>query len=318
LTITLLWAVLAAVGVFLLVTGALGTSGASTPDAIQARLAQYYAGQASLEQLGIVRPLDEIELSKPVSERILLPLVNGFAQLLGRFTPQHRRETILGKLLFAGLPGGLGVSQFVGIKGLCGAAGGIAGVAVFLLLRLPFPFNVGILLGLPLFGYFGPDLWLSRKIGQRRHDLVRSFPNGLDLLTIAVEAGLGFDAAMGRVVEKYDNVLSDELNVVLNEMRLGKPRAECLQDMARRTGVAEVEQFVSALIQSEQLGVGMAKILRIQSDEMRRRRRERAEEKANSAPVKMLIPMVGCIFPSLFVVILGPAALKVLAQIGHH
>ena len=130
-------------------------------------------------------------------------------------------------------------------------------------------------------------------------------------------AGLGFDAAIGRLVEKFHNALTDEFAQVLNEIRLGRPRLEALDDMGRRSGVEELHTFIQALIQSEQLGVGIAKVLRIQSEEMRRRRRQRAEEQAAQAPLKMLFPMIGCIFPTLFIVLMGPAVIIIIHTFQH-
>jgi len=166
-------------------------------------------------------------------------------------------------------------------------------------------------------GRFLPDVWLNNKIKGRQKELRLALPNALDLLTISVEAGLGFDAAIGRLTEKFKNALSDEFAQVLNEIRLGRPRLEALDEMGRRSGVEELHTFIQALIQSEQLGVGIAKVLRIQSEEMRRRRRQRAEEQAAQAPLKMLFPMIGCIFPTLFIVLMGPAVIIIIHTFQH-
>src|SRR5713101_7037653 len=168
-----------------------------------------------------------------------------------------------------------------------------------------------------LLGRFLPDVWLNNKIKGRQKELRLALPNALDLLTISVEAGLGFDAAIGRLTEKFKNALSDEFAQVLNEIRLGRPRLEALDEMGRRSGVEELHTFIQALIQSEQLGVGIAKVLRIQSEEMRRRRRQRAEEQAAQAPLKMLFPMIGCIFPTLFIVLMGPAVIIIIHTFQH-
>jgi tight adherence protein C len=163
-------------------------------------------------------------------------------------------------------------------------------------------------------GFFLPDLLLYNAGEKRQANIQKQLPDALDLLVISVEAGLGFDAAMARVTEKYHNALALEFTRVLNEVRLGRPRMEALDDMGRRNKVDELNTFVQAIIQSEQLGVGIANVLRIQSEEMRRRRRQRAEEQGQKAPLKMLFPMVGCIFPTLFIVLLGPAVIKVFDQ----
>ncbi len=158
-------------------------------------------------------------------------------------------------------------------------------------------------------GFFFPDLWLSSRIQRRQKAVFRAMPDALDLLTICVEAGLGFDAAMSKVHEKWENDLALEFGRVIQEIRLGKLRREALRDMADRLGVSEMTSFVAAVIQSEQLGVSMAKVLRIQSDQMRTRRRQMAEEEAHRAPIKMVFPIALLIFPSLLIVLLGPAAM---------
>ncbi|MHB1500429.1 MAG: type II secretion system F family protein, partial [Candidatus Dormibacteria bacterium] len=165
-------------------------------------------------------------------------------------------------------------------------------------------------------GYIGPQYYLKRIVKARQKEISLALPNSLDLLCISVEAGLGFDAALTRVVEKFDNALSREFSFVLNEIRLGRPRQEAMQELGKRSGVPELNAFIQALIQSDQLGVGIAKVLRIQSDELRRRRRQKAEAKAQQASLKMLFPMVGCIFPSLFVILLGPAAVHLLFHVN--
>jgi tight adherence protein C len=163
-----------------------------------------------------------------------------------------------------------------------------------------------------LLGFVFPNIWLNTRINARQKAVFRAMPDALDLLTIAVEAGLGFDAAMAKVHEKWDNDLALEIGRVIQEIRLGKLRREALRDMAERLGVPEMTSFVAAVIQSEQLGVSMAKVLRIQSDQMRVRRRQMAEEEAHRAPIKMVFPIALLIFPSILIILLGPAALLLL------
>jgi tight adherence protein C len=161
-----------------------------------------------------------------------------------------------------------------------------------------------------LLGFFFPQLWLTSRIQSRQHEIRKAMPDALDLLTICVEAGLGFDAAMSKVNEKWDNELSLAFGRVIREIQLGKLRREALRDMAERLGLPEMTSFVAAVIQSEMLGVSMAKVLRIQSDQMRMKRRQRAEEEAHKAPIKMIFPMGLFIFPALMIVLLTPAGLK--------
>ncbi len=165
-------------------------------------------------------------------------------------------------------------------------------------------------------GFLAPVFYLRSKVQARRKEIQLGLPDVMDLLTIAVEAGLGFDAAMQRVTDKFDNALADEFRTVLQEVRLGRPRLEALDEMGRRCGVEDLHNFTQAVIQSEQMGVGLAKILRLQSEEMRRKRRQRAEELAAKASLKMMLPMVGCIFPTLWLILLGPAVLIIMKVKG--
>jgi tight adherence protein C len=161
-------------------------------------------------------------------------------------------------------------------------------------------------------GYYLPEMLLQSRIRRRQDSVRKAMPDALDLLTICVEAGLGFDGALAKVNEKWDNELSLEFGRVLREVQLGKLRREALQNMSERVGIAEMTSFVAAIVQSEQLGVSMAKVLRIQADQMRIKRRQLAEEKAQQAPIKMLIPMGLLIFPSLMIILLGPAAVQLM------
>jgi tight adherence protein C len=161
-------------------------------------------------------------------------------------------------------------------------------------------------------GYVFPGIWLGQKIKKRKHSILKSMPDALDLLTISVEAGLGFDLALQRVGDKWDNELSKEFNRVLSDTRLGTPRRDAMRLMADRCGVEDLSNFVQAIVQAEQLGVSIGKILKVQSEQMRIRRRQRAEELAHQAPIKMLFPMAFLIFPSILVVILGPALPRLL------
>ena len=165
-------------------------------------------------------------------------------------------------------------------------------------------------------GYYVPLLSLGRRIRRRQNEILRSLPDALDLLTICVEAGLGFDAAMARVADKWDNELSQAFNRVLQEINLGKLRREALREMADRMEIPDVSSFVAAIVQAGQLGVSIARVLRIQSDQMRVRRRQRAEELARAATLKILPPVAFLIFPALLIVLLGPSAIQLLDTFG--
>jgi len=279
-------------------------------DLIAERLAQYRDHNLTL---------DEIELSLPFSERFIKPVLERLGSFLTARMGRNQQIVLQNKINLAGRPYALSVNGFEVVKVIVGivialVALGLAGVLGVTSLPLK-----GAALGVGfVLGRFLPDVWLNNKIKGRQKELRLALPNALDLLTISVEAGLGFDAAIGRLTEKFKNALSDEFAQVLNEIRLGRPRLEALDEMGRRSGVEELHTFIQALIQSEQLGVGIAKVLRIQSEEMRRRRRQRAEEQAAQAPLKMLFPMIGCIFPTLFIVLMGPAVIIIIHTFQHH
>lgn len=278
----------------------LGIASPRPADEVEARLIEYGGRPLTLE---------EIELAQPFSQRVLVPLVQASSQFVARFTPQRSMETTRHKLELAGNPNNWNATEFLGIRGL--AALLLAALTFFLtilantgfLQRLLFTTVTGLL------GFFLPVLWLGGRISRRQNEIVKTLPDALDLLTISVEAGLPFDGAMQRVAEKWDNEISRAFQRMLTEMRVGKSRREALRDMAERTGVPDVTSFVAALVQADQLGISIAKVLRIQSEQMRIKRRQRAEEKAHQAPIKMLIPMTFLIFPTILIVILGPAAL---------
>jgi tight adherence protein C len=281
-------------------------------DLLEARLAQFTeSGRA-------VQSLAEVEMTLPFFERVLRPTLDRWGRRLTARNSQQRTQALQEKLNLAGRPWGLTVGGFLVLRIIAVILLGFAGLAIAALLSLAMPaLLLGPVAGMVL-GYLAPDAELSRRIRGRQKDILLALPSALDLLTISVEAGLGFDAALGRVCEKYHNALAAEFTQVLNEIRLGRPRLEALDDMARRNKVDELNSFIQAVIQSEQLGVGIANVLRIQSEEIRRRRRQRAEEEGQRAPLKMLFPMACCIFPTLFVVLLGPAALQVLNEFGAH
>jgi tight adherence protein C len=303
---TVVFAFLAFSGVFIAVQA---VTAKPRQDLIAERLAQYRDHNLTL---------DEIELSLPFSERFIKPALERISSLLTARMAKNRQTLLQNKLNLAGRPYGLTVNGFEVLKVMTGV--GVALLA-FWISGLLFPTNLLAKVGAAgagfVLGRYLPDVMLNNKIKGRQKELRLALPNALDLLTISVEAGLGFDAAIGRLVEKFHNALTDEFAQVLNEIRLGRPRLEALDDMGRRSGVEELHTFIQALIQSEQLGVGIAKVLRIQSEEMRRRRRQRAEEQAAQAPLKMLFPMIGCIFPTLFIVLMGPAIIIIIHTFQH-
>lgn len=286
---------------------ALGFREASDRDPLQERLAEFAAR-------GETASLEEIELSQPLTERVIYPMARQIGELALRFTPQNAINQTSQKLELAGNPPGLDPTLFWSLRFL----GIFLGVFLFVLAMVAPPGSFlkgkGFLYGIPasVLGFYLPELWLRGKITRRQNEIRKAMPDALDLLTICVEAGLGFDAAMSKVYEKWDNELAVSLGRVIREIQLGKLRREALRHMAERMGVPEMTSFVAAVIQSEQLGVSMAKVLRIQSDQMRVKRRQRAEEEAHKAPIKMLIPMAFLIFPSICIVLMTPALLMLM------
>ena len=301
-------ALIFAAGIFLFFRG---LAMAPRENLLETRLAQFRDQNTTFE---------EIELQQPFSERFLRPILERVGAFMNARVGRDRIVFIQNRLSLAGRPGNLTVNGFISIKLVLGVVSGVLGFMLFSLIGatvpvLPIPHILGTVVLASMVGvggYLFPDLWLRQKVQGRQKEIRLSLPNALDLLTISVEAGLGFDAALVRVTEKYRNALTEEFTQVLNEVRLGRARLEALDDMGRRVAVEELHSFIQALIQSEQLGVGIAKVLRIQSEEMRRKRRQRAEEQAAQASLKMLFPMIIFIFPTIFIVLMGPAVLLVL------
>ncbi len=263
-------------------------------------------------QRGEAVDLEKIELSLPFSERIIYPIARALGEVAIKFTPQNALQSTARRLELAGNPGRLDPTLFLSLQFITALFFGGMLILVFSIGEGSFTLTQRLLftIGGFLLGFYFPQLMLTSRIGRRQKQIRRSMPDALDLLTICVEAGLGFDAAMAKVSEKWDTELSAAFARVIQEVQLGKVRREALKDMADRLGIPEMTSFVAAVIQSEQLGVSMAKVLRIQSDQMRIRRRQHAEEEAHKAPVKMLIPMALLIFPSLMITLMTPAALR--------
>lgn len=255
--------------------------------------------------------LREETLAKPLSERAIAPIVLRAGQLIKRFTPVGYLEKTQRKLMLAGNPGNLDAPAFVVIKVLTTIFGIVLawfaqGIGVDGLQRLA-------LLVLPIaVGFFGPDARLTRKVDERRTAMQKALPDILDLLVISVEAGLGFDSALAWVVGTVPGPLSEEFFRMLQETRVGVSRRDAMRHLMDRTDLEELRSFLLAMLQAEAFGVAIARVLRVQADEMRVKRRQRAQEKAFAAPVKLTFPLVFCIFPSLFIVLLGPAAIQIM------
>lgn len=272
--------------------------------------------QARLQQIAVrPRSLEELELQRPLSERTLKPIINSLSRLVGRFYPQNTVRGLALKLKRAGMEH-TSTEFFLGVKGFAALVGLVAVSALVNLITSDGTQTIiGAVAGLVL-GFMAPDFFLGNKAGKRNKLILEALPDALDLLTISVEAGLGFDAALVKVTEKMKGPLSDEFKRAAGEQRVGKSRQEALRGITDRVEVKEFQNFISAIIQADQLGVSMSKVLRIQSEQLRQARRQRAEEKAARAPILIMLPTVGCIFPSLFIVILAPAALTAMSTCG--
>ena len=273
-------------------------------DPLQERLAQY--GEHDIPQT-----LEEIELSLSFKDRVALPVLRRIADTTARFTPEKQLEEMRKLIELAGMAGTMEPTTFFAMRIAATIGIGLVAFLLFFVFTSNTPPTNALLytVGGAALGYFFPLLWIRSKISKRQTEIQKALPDALDLLVICVEAGLGFDTAMGKVYEKWDNDLAIAFGRVLREIQLGKSRREALRDMANRMDVPDVTSFTAAIIQADQLGVSIATILRVQSDQMRVKRRQRAQEKAHQAPVKMMIPMVLLIFPSLWIVLLGPAGI---------
>jgi len=296
----------AALGVLLVF---FAVAGSKQMDPVQARLSQLGSMQA--------RTLEEIELQQPLFERTLRPLAARLSGIAQRFASPSKVSRTEKRLAMAGNPGDLRTVDFLGLKlVIAGLIGAGAFVLFGVLLGNP-PFGFAGAVALGGMGFLGPEMWLSRRIKARQKAVLLAVPDTLDLLTISVRAGLSFDGALAKVVEKTHGPLADEFRRALAEIRVGKTRRDALRDVTGRTEVSALSNFIGAIIQAEQLGVSISKVLQVQSEQLRIERRQRAEEMAAKAPIKMLFPLVGCIFPSMFIVILGPAVILIALNMSN-
>lgn len=252
------------------------------------------------------------DLDKPFADRVLNPLQDRALALGRRITGADAPERIRAKLDLAGNPRGWNVDRVMAGKVLGAAVGLLIGLALGLLLADSFTYRiVWTAVGL-LIGFFGPNLYLYQVAYDRSQRLQREMPDAIDLMTISVESGLGFDAAVQQVAMNTVGPLADEFGRMLREMQLGMGRGEALRSLGDRTNVDDIRSFVSAMVQADTFGIPVAQVLRVQSSEMRTKRRQRAEEKAQQVPVKITIPLIFCILPALFVAVMGPAVINIL------
>lgn len=292
----------------ILVAGAIGAiwmslSPASSPRAITDRM----TGMVDASGMGE-------ELKTPFVQRMILPAFHRLTSFLAGLMPQKNIDKLNLMLIQAGSPGGLTAMDFVGIRFVLAAA---AGVGYFVMMGRTDPFLVLIRNSLiaVFIGFMFPKLWLSQRIKKRKVEIRRALPDALDMLTIGVEAGLAFESALLRVGEQWDNALTEEFRRAVSELRVGVPRNEALRHMAERNGVPELTTFIAVLIQSNMLGMSIAQVLHTQSEQMRLKRRQMAEEQAHSATVKIVLVLVLFIFPAMFIVILGPVVPEIMTSL---
>lgn len=251
--------------------------------------------------------LREIQMAKSSTDRILMPIARRFAMLGRLLTPSRNLEQLQQDLIQAGMVDKISVADFMGIRVLGGIGAAtltyfLFGIKYDLLSAVAFSF-AGFMVGLYL-----PNIWLKGRIGSRQKAIQKMLPDALDMMSICVDAGLGFEAAIQKVAFQWDNELAHELRTVIRELRVGLSRSDALHNLVVRTGVADIGSFVGVLVQADRLGIAIKDVLHTQAVQMRIRRRQRAEESAAKTPLKMMFPMVFFIFPAMFAVILGPAA----------
>jgi tight adherence protein C len=267
--------------------------------------------RSSLRQLDgyEVENVRDQELLNPLKERAVMPALQSLTDLGRRFTPVGYVDKVRMKFVYAGEPNADAVDRYLATQVL-GIAVALV-VSIFAIVALTGLFRLSVVLFALLLGVLGPSATLNRKVADRQHQLRIKLPDILDLLTISVEAGLGFEQALDRTVAAVPGPLSEEFARMLGEVRAGSSRADAMRALEVRCHVPEVRSFVLAILQADTFGVSIGRVLRAQADEMRVKRRQMAQERAQKAPVKMLIPMVFCIFPALFVIVLGPALINI-------
>lgn len=308
-TVFLVVAVVGVVGAVFLAGVALDPSGGDRSRAM--KLLQSQVGGQSIPDLR------EQSLQENFAKRVLMPVVGGAAKVAKRVTPIDSRQRLEKKLLLAGGPVGWDAERIMAFK-VIGAVGGlILGFSVASLMHLS-GFLVFVVAGLVTFvGFVLPDSILGRRVQERQSEILKTLSDTLDLLTISVEAGLSLNAAIAQVVQNVPGVLSSEFARMLQEIQLGVPRSDAFRHLAERTDVEELNAFALAMVQADVFGVSIASVLRTQAQQLRIKRRQRAEAKAQQTPVKIVFPLILCVMPSLFIVIIGPGAIRIMQNLLH-
>jgi tight adherence protein C len=274
---------------------------------------QISAVGAALARSNAAPDIRQMKLRQPFSERVVKPMLRQLYGLGRYLTPTASVTKLQEKLIVAGLPGGMTVTDFLGLRFL--AAATLSGV-FFAVTITQGSSSKALMFTAAAFvvGLYLPNMWLNNKAKARQKAIARSLPDTLDMMSICVDAGLGFEAALQKVAFQSDGELALEMRRVISEIRVGVSRADALRHLAERTQVPDVASFVAVLVQADRLGIAIRNVLNTQSVQMRIVRRQRAEEEAGKAPIKMLIPLALFIFPAMFAVILGPAIPRVLSS----
>ncbi len=274
--------------------------------------AQVQRSLAAIEAISSAPDSMRRDLDAPFGERVLSPISASLVRLGRRFTPSDYSARVRHRLDLAGNPSGWDVDRILAFKVLGAAVGAVVGLAVPLLLAGSMMWAVaGTVVGI-LTGFNAVSMWLYQVAYDRSDRIRRDLPDALDLLTVSVEAGLGFDAALGQVARNTDGPLAQEFFRVLQEMQIGTGRSDALRALGDRTDVQDLRLFLNSMVQADAFGIPIAQVLRVQSHEMRLKRSQRAEEQAQKVPVKILFPLIFCIMPALFIVIIGPAAITIM------
>lgn len=253
----------------------------------------------------------QVDLQRPLRDRVVDPVIQGMGRFIAGHTKAGQLEALRRKLTQAGSP--QRAETLLATRVFLMPVGVAVGFGLVVLLSLTPPLAILAPLGMGLLGYMYPTSALTGKIKKRTREIRSALPGTLDLLTISMEAGLSLDMAIMRVSDTDESILGSEFQKVLNEVRLGRPRSDALLAMSERNAVEELSAFVRAVVQAEPLGISITNVLRIQSEELRRLRKQRAEQAGHRAPVLMLLPMMGCIFPCIFICLLGPAVLTIVS-----
>lgn len=256
------------------------------------------------------------DLDKPFADRVLAPLHARALSFGRRISGADASDRIHRKLELAGNPPGWSIDKVVSLKVIGAVAGVIVGVLVTLVMDWSVPVRIVFVAAATLAGYFGPNFYLYQKSYDRMERIQKELADAIDLLTISVESGLAFDAALQQVARNTEGPLAEEFSRVLREMQIGQGRSMALRALGERTNLADLRSFVSALVQADAFGIPIAQVLRVQSGEMRVKRRQRAEQKAQQVPVKITVPLIFCILPCLFIAVMGPAVISIMENFG--